>query len=174
MPEDPRLRKIARLIEELESEDAFVRREAIDALHRVTKRRLGFPWRGSEADRAASVRRWRRWLDGVRREKEAAEVQAALQHLGESQAADPSSPAKIALSQSALAAALEQIQQAGAAGAPIPVHILAAMQKLAASEAHPVCEQCGKRPATVSVTRRGKKDVWAHRVLCEVCVQTAG
>ncbi|MCG3133030.1 MAG: hypothetical protein HMLKMBBP_00116 [Planctomycetes bacterium] len=181
MAEDPRLRKIARLIEELESEDAFARRDAIEALHKATKRRMGFPWRGGERERAAAVKRWREWFDGVRREKEAAELQATLQHLGQMQG--PPTPAQTKLVEAALESALKKMQDApgkgvhvllggqGATGAPLPAHILAAMQKLAAAHEHPVCISCGRRPATVACTIPAKQGPWVRRDLCEICAQ---
>lgn len=164
MSDEAELRRIRGLIDGLESDDAFERLRAIEALALLTQQRLDFAWRGPPEERSAAVRRWRRWFDReLRRRKQQATIQvlstggadpAALQKLLENL---PPDQQKALLAQMMLATALAKGQ---------------------AAAGHPACDRCGKRPATVSITQLVHEDApppgtpgaaYVHEDLCEVC-----
>jgi predicted Zn-ribbon and HTH transcriptional regulator len=152
------LRKIRRLIEALESDDAFERLRAIESLALLTQQRLDFAWRDPPEERSRAVRRWRRWYDReIRRRQRSATMEllatgdpSALQKFLDAMGPEQKKAllaqmlvGKVA--QSAAAALLPQVPQA--------------------------CERCGKRPVTVKVTARTPDGSWLHAELCEVCAQ---
>jgi hypothetical protein len=152
------LRRIQRLVEELESDDAFDRRDAIESLDSLTHQRLGFDWGGEAEDRAKAVRRWRRWIDREKERRKGREVQATIQLLAQGHV-DPAAlqkllknlPAdqkKALLAQLVIAKAAAEAQQPGA---------------------HAACDRCDKRPATVRITSRGEDGTYGQQSLCEVC-----
>lgn len=158
MTEDADLRRIQRLVEELESEDAFERRDAIEGLAAATRQRLGFDWGADDAARARAVRRWRRWLDREKEQRKGREVQATIQLLAQGHI-DPSALQKLlkTLPTEQKKALLAQLVIAKAA---------AEVQQPAAHES---CDRCGKRPATVRITTRTNSGTFDHHALCEVC-----
>src|SRR5688572_24768805 len=73
-----KLETLKRLIDTLESEDAFERRQAIENLALLTQQRLDFAWRGNSDERAASIRRWRRWLSREEKRRKGGDLKATL------------------------------------------------------------------------------------------------
>lgn len=53
---------IPQIVDRLDDEDPAVRFVAIVGLERLTGRRLGYRYGGADADRAAAVSRWRRFI----------------------------------------------------------------------------------------------------------------
>ena len=53
---------IPQIVDRLDDEDPAVRFVAIVGLERLTGKRLGYRYGGAEADRAAAVSRWRRFI----------------------------------------------------------------------------------------------------------------
>lgn len=166
MSDETRFLRIKQLIEELESADAFERREAIEMLAVLTQARHGFDWRGAPEDRAAAVRRWRKWMTRELAKRKAERVQAALQKLAAGEASDETIGELFGLE--------------GASKEAIVAHVAAQMAGQAAPSAkagprrkpraqHPVCEICERRPATVRITRKTESGAWIHREACEVC-----
>src|SRR5262245_43989980 len=137
------LKAIQRLIETLESEDAFERRQAIESLALLTQQRLDFAWRGTAAERSEAVARWKQWLarEEKRRRSGAFNIKAALEllHSVELPVGGPSL-------QEALEKAFKDLP---------PEHknaLIAQMLAKVAAEAsaaavHAACERCEKRPA---------------------------
>jgi hypothetical protein len=167
MSDETRFLRIKQLIEELESADAFERREAIEMLALLTQARHGFDWRGAPEDRATAVRRWRKWMTRELAKRKAERVQAALQKLAAGEASDETIGELFGLE--------------GASKEAIVAHVAAQMAGQAAPSAkagprkkpvraqHPVCEICERRPATVRITRKTESGAWIHREACEVC-----
>lgn len=158
MADDPDLRRLRRLVDELESEDAFERREAIEALALATRMRLGYEWGGGDEERKRSVRRWRRWLEEESERRRGEDVQATIQLLAQGQA-DPAALQKLLASlpapqKKALLAKLVIAKAAAEAPGPPP---------------HAPCERCMKRPSTVRVTSLTTKGTYEQVALCEVC-----
>jgi ATP-dependent exoDNAse (exonuclease V) beta subunit len=155
---DGDLRRLQRLVEELESEDAFERRDAIGELVLLTQQRLGFDWGAPGADRARAVKRWRKWLaaEGERRQGE--EMQATIQALAHGKI-DP------AILQKLLSTLPAEQKKALLAQLVIA--------KAAAESTHgtglALCERCSKRPATVRVTTLRADGTYGHVALCEAC-----
>lgn len=158
MADDAALRRIQRLVEELESDDAFERRDAIESLALITQQRLGFEWGAPEPERGRAVRRWRRWLDREKERRKGEEVQATIQMLAQGQIG-PATLQKLlkSLPPDQQKALLAQLVIAKAAGEPSP------------GGGHAVCEACAKRPATVKITSRTQDGSYVQRSLCEVC-----
>src|SRR6185436_10185953 len=72
---------IKTLVDGLESDDAFERRQAIESLALLTQQRLDFAWRGSPAERSASVDRWRKWIAREERRRKQGGLKAAVELL---------------------------------------------------------------------------------------------
>lgn len=167
MSSDAEMRKLQRLVAELESADAFERRDAIEALEHATHQRLGFDWGAPPPDRERAVRRWRRWLDAEAERRQGEEVQATLQLLAQGQV-DPAAFQKLlktlpAEQKKALLAQLVIAKAAAEAPQSAKPHV----------SPHALCERCAKNPATVRVTERSPAGSWIARVLCEVCFGSA-
>lgn len=161
MSDAPDTETIASHVEALDSDDAFVRREAIEWLARVTRRRHDFDWRADADERAPSLARWRDWLERRRRRERTERLGNTLEKLTGGQL-DPK-----ALSQ--LVAGLDDPSEAQAVKALIAQ--LAAAQ--AAPPPRPICEACSGRPATVELVRR-TADGWVGEELCEPCASARG
>lgn len=159
MSDDADLRRIQRLVEELESDDAFERRDAIESLAAATRQRLGYEWGGAEPERAKAVKRWRRWLSNEREKRKGQEVQATIQMLTQGQV-DPAALQKLlkSLPPEQKKALLAQLVIAKAA-AEAPQGVT-----------HAACEKCAQRPATVRITSLQADGTYAQQGLCEVCV----
>ncbi len=157
MSEEVDLQVLRRLIEGLESEDAFERRQAIESLAVVTQQRLDFSWRGSAEERTLAVKRWRKWLGREEKRRKGRQVQATIQIL-----------ASGAIDQKSLEKALKDLPpaQKQALIAQVLAKVTAEAQ---AAGGHGVCERCTKRPATVKITSRAADGTYAQRTLCEVC-----
>lgn len=165
MSEDTRLLRIKQLIEELESADAFERRDAIETLAVLTQTRHGFDWRATPEDRAVAVRRWRKWMSREQAKRKSERVQAALQKLAAGEASDETIGAIFGLEGASKEAIIAHVaaQMAGQSPPTAPA------QKKPRPAQHPVCEICERRPATVRITRRTEAGTWIHREACEVC-----
>jgi hypothetical protein len=168
MATDGGLKTIARLIDGLESEDAFERRQAIEDLALVTQQRLDFSWRGSEEERAAAVTRWRKWLAREERRRKQGGIKAAVELLQSVEVPGGSSNL-----QEALEKAFKDLP-------PVQKKALIAqmLAKVAADASHTgthePCDRCKKRPATVRVTSRRDGGVYELESLCEVCAGKDG
>jgi hypothetical protein len=152
------LRRIHRLVDELESDDAFERRDAIEALVLTTQQRLGFDWGAPEAERERAVRRWRRWLEEESERRKGQDVQATIQLLAQGHI-DPVTLKKLlkdlpAEQKKALLAQLVIAKAAAEAPDAAP---------------HAPCGRCRKRPSTVRVTSRTPSGAYEQEALCEVC-----
>ncbi|MCE9637927.1 MAG: hypothetical protein K8T90_19680 [Planctomycetes bacterium] len=158
MTQEIDLNRLQALIEELESADAFERRDAIEALAFLTQQRLGFDWGSAPDDRRRAVRRWRRWLELAQERRQGEEIQATLQLLAQGKLdADSFKKLMTQLPVDQKKALLQQLVIAKAA-AEIP-H----------AAAHALCQRCKKRPVTVRVTTRAESGVYEQAALCEVC-----
>ena len=158
MADEPDIRLIQELIDALESEDAFERRQAIESLALITLQRLDFRWTGSEPDRARAVERWRRWLNRERKRRKGRQVQATIQILS------GGSIDKQALEQALKGLPPKQKQA-------LIAQVLAKVTQGAAQGAggHAPCDACAKRPATVKITSREADGSYGQRSLCEIC-----
>jgi hypothetical protein len=154
----PDLKTLERLVDALESEDAFARREAIDELILLTQRQFGYRWRDPENDRGAAVKRWRRWLERETKQRQSRQMHATVQILAEGSGKLIDGEA---LQKLLKALPVDQAQQ-------LMASVLAKMGAAATTQAHPVCEACGLRPATVSVTTLEDQG-YRHERMCEVC-----
>lgn len=169
MSADADLRTIKRLIDALESDDAFERRQAIENLALLTQQRLDFSWRGTEAERKASVERWRKWLTREERRRKGGGLKAAVELL---QSVELPVPGGTSL-QEALEKAFKDLP---------PEHKKALIAQMLAKVAadsqspsqHDPCERCRKRPATVRITARAKSGAFEQTALCEVCAAKDG
>lgn len=158
MTQELDLNRLQALIEELESADAFDRRDAIEALAFLTQQRLGFDWGSAPDERRRAVRRWRRWLELAQERRQGEEIQATLQLLAQGKLdAHAFKKLMTQLPVEQKKALLQQLVIAKAA-ADVP-H--GAPQTL--------CERCRKRPVTVRVTTRTESGAYEQAALCEVC-----
>jgi DNA-directed RNA polymerase specialized sigma24 family protein len=166
--EDADLRTVKRLIEELESQDAFERRNAIENLALLTQQRLDFAWRGTEAERASSVARWKKWLAKEERRRRGGGLKAAVELL-QSVELPLGSGANL---QEALEKAFKDLppEKKKALIAQMLAKVAAdAAANAAGVSGHETCERCQKRPATVRVTSRTKTGEYEQTSLCEIC-----
>lgn len=166
--EDADLRTVKRLIEGLESEDAFERRNAIESLALLTQQRLDFAWRGAPAERQSSVDRWKKWLAREeRRRRRTGGLQAAVDLL-QSVELPLGSQANL---QEALEKAFKDLpaEKKKALIAQMLAKVAADAASQAAAGGHDLCERCKKRPATVRVTSRAKSGEYAMTQFCEIC-----
>jgi hypothetical protein len=159
MPQEASLEKLRTLIDALESEDAFERRDAIEGLSLLTQRHFEFHWRGGVSDRERSVGRWRRWLAKEEKRLQHLEVQSTVKLLAKGGSAS--------LGPEALHKLLKALEPAQAK--QLMATLLAKMGAAEATGQHPVCDGCNSRPATVSVTERAPDGGFSNQRLCEVC-----
>ncbi len=162
--EDADLRTVKRLVEELASDDAFQRRQAIENLALLTQQRLDFSWRGSTEERTASIERWKKWLAREERRRKGGGLKAAVELL---QSVEVPIGGATSL-QEALEKAFKDLP------AEHKKALIAQMLAKVAADAHSSgshdpCERCKKRPATVKITARTKSGEYEQRSLCEVC-----
>lgn len=165
MSSEADLSTIQRLIDALESQDAFERRQAIESLALLTQQRLDFAWRGTAEERAASVARWRKWhAKEQKRRAKGGGLKAAVELL---QAVEM--PVVGANLQKALEKAFKDLppEQKKALIAQMLAKVAAEASSSAGT--HEPCERCGKRPATVKVTSRVGNGEFVHVAMCEVC-----
>jgi hypothetical protein len=166
---DADLRLVKRLIESLESEDAFERRQTIENLALLTQQRLDFSWRGSPEERAASVGKWKKWLAREERRRKGGGLKAAVELL-QSVEIPVGSGANL---QEALEKAFKDLpaEHKNALIAQMLAKVAADTQPSSSSD---LCERCEKRPATVKVTARMKDGTYEQTSLCEVCAAKTG
>ena len=162
MADEARLRRMRHLIDQLESPDAFERREAIEALALATQERHGFAWRGDGDDRAESVKRWRQWIAREEARQKTARMQAALQKLASGQG-DAKTVGEL----------LAAIPGSDKSGLPVEMAAFVSAAAAAAQEKrsgrHAACAVCEKRPATVRITHKDSVGAWTMTAACEVC-----
>lgn len=163
------LKAVKRLIEGLASEDAFERRQAIESLALLTQQRLDFSWRGSDAERSASIDRWRKWLAREEKRRKGSGLKAAVELLqsveipvgGGASLHEALEKAFKDLPPEHKKALIAQMLAKVAADAP-------------AAPSHEVCMRCAQRPATVRITAREADGTYAQTALCEPCAASAG
>ena len=161
--QDTDLDLVKRLVDALESEDAFERRDAIERLAVVTQQRLDFRWGGDAAERRRGVRRWRRWIAKEERARHGQSVRTTIQILAGGQ-----------LDKEALEAALKGLAPAQKKALMAQVLAKVQAQHAAAPAAPPACEECERRPASAQVTELGPDGAYGCRYLCEVCAHRGG
>ena len=160
---DADLRRIARLVDELESDDAFERRDAIESLAQLTHLRLGFDWGASDVDRARAVARWRQWIEAETERRQGQEVQATIQALAQGHV-DPE----------ALKNLLKTLPEEQKKALLAQLVIAKAAAESAHTASHEPCGRCAKRPATVHVTSLRPDGSYGRESLCEVCAGKIG
>jgi hypothetical protein len=163
MASEPDLATLKRLVDTLESIDAFERRDAIQELGLLTQRQFGFRWRDSDSDRALAVARWRKWLERRAKKLHRSQMQSTVKLLSESSGKPMEAGALQKLLQ---VLPPEQAKQLMAS----------VLEKVGATQpptGHPPCDRCGRRPATVKVTHV-KEHGHRYEQVCEVCSISPG
>ena len=163
MTRDADLRRIQTLVDELESDDAFERRDAIESLAFLTQRRMGFDWGAAEEERTRAVKRWRKWLAREREQRRGREVQATIQLLAKGQI-DPDTLGKL----------LKDLPPAQKKALLAQLVIAKAAAEAASPAAPAACQRCAKRPVTVRITSRAEDGTYRLESLCEVCAGQLG
>lgn len=156
---EPDLDSVRALVESLASDDAFVRRDAIERLAVLTQQRLDYRWSGPDESRARAIRRWRRWIEREEKQRRAGAqgVESTIQILAGGE-----------LDKQALAKALKGLPPAQKKA--LMAQVLAKMTADAAAGAlHAPCDRCSKRPATARVTSLGASGAYELERLCEIC-----
>ncbi len=156
-PQD--LRHVKRLVDALESDDAFDRRSAIERLAILTQQRLDYRWSADATERKRAVKRWRRWLA---REERLRRGKATIEIFGDGK-----------IDQAALDKALQGLTPADkkALMQKVLANVVAHHAGLAGSAK---CEVCERRPATASITERADDGAFHRRQVCEVCASRLG
>jgi hypothetical protein len=162
---DADLRLVRRLIDSLESDDAFERRQTIENLALITQQRLDFSWRGSSAERAASVGKWRKWLAREEKRRKSGDFKAAVELL-QSVEVPVGSGANL---QEALEKAFKDLPPEHKKALIAQMLAKVAADASSSGSSHDPCERCAKRPATVRITSRTKSGAYEMTTLCEVC-----
>ncbi|MEN8151354.1 MAG: hypothetical protein ABFS86_16175 [Planctomycetota bacterium] len=143
------------LIEDLESEDAFARLDAIERLEGITRRTFGFRFNDPAPMRDGAVRRWREWVEGIENDRRQDEqLMTAVQLSGG------------AFDLGALKKAIQEIPTDKIQG-----YLNALILKMKGQPSR--CEACHVRPGTVKVTEiqaGGPQTV--H--LCDSCARERG
>ena len=153
MPEwDPN--EVEPLLDELESDDSFLRLEAIEKLEALTKLTFGFRFNDPPDGRSKAIQRWKDWWKEQQREREHSKIQAAIHLHGG------------VLDLGAIKQAIKEIPAEKVQG-----YLNALIMKMKAQQ--PRCDACNVRPATVRVTEIEEK-VLKTRHLCDVCAQERG
>ncbi len=150
---------LKRLVRELDSDDAFTRRDAIERLAILTQQRLDYRWSAESDERRRAIKRWQRWLAREERERRGRSVQTTIQIL-----------AGAPIDKAALEEALKGLPPAQKKALMAQVLAKVTGQAAAALPHLPVCEQCGLRPATAQVTALEPDGTYSQRRLCEPCV----
>jgi hypothetical protein len=169
MSSDADLRTIQRLIDTLESDDAFERRQAIENLALLTQQRLDFAWRGGPAERALSVARWRKWLAREEKRRKTGGLKAAVELLQSVEL-----PVGGASLQEALEKAFKDLPSEQKKALISQMLAKVAAESTPGASSHDPCERCKKRPATVKITARAKNGEFEQTALCEVCAGKDG
>ena len=168
--EDADLRTVKRLIDSLESEDAFERRQAIENLALLTQQRLDFAWRAAPAERELSVIRWKRWLAREEKRRKGGGLKAAVELL-QSVEIPVGGGANL---QEALEKAFKDLPPEHKKALIAQMLAKVAAEASAQGNAHDPCERCAKRPATVRITSRTKSGAYEMTALCEICAAKDG
>ncbi len=156
------LQQVKWLVRELASDDAFVRRDAIERLAILTQQRLDYRWSGSPAERRRTVKRWKRWIAREERARRGRHVKTTIQIL-----------AGGTIDKEALDAALESLPPAQKKALMAKVLAKVTAQHAGATSL-PTCEHCERRPATAGVTQLQDDGTYTYRQLCEVCAHREG
>jgi len=143
------------LIEDLESEDAFARLDAIEKLEGITRRTFGFRFNDPAPMRSDAVRRWREWVEGIEKNRQQDEqLQTAVQLSGG------------AFDIGALKKAIQEIPTDKIQG-----YLNALIFKMKGQPTR--CEACHVRPGTVKVTEiQDGSPLTVH--LCDSCARERG
>jgi hypothetical protein len=168
--EDADLRTVKRLIEALESDDAFERRQAIENLALLTQQRLDFAWRATPMEREMSVIRWKKWLAREEKRRKGGGLKAAVEML-QSVEIPVGGGANL---QEALEKAFKDLPPEHKKALIAQMLAKVAAEASVGSGAHDPCERCAKRPATVRITSRTKSGAYEMTALCEVCAAKDG
>ena len=163
--EDADLRTVKRLIEALESDDAFERRQAIENLALLTQQRLDFAWRAAPEERSTSVARWRKWLAREEKRRKGGGLKAAVELL-QSVEIPVGGGANL---QEALEKAFKDLPPEHKKALIAQMLAKVAADASSSGSSHDPCERCAKRPATVRITSRTKSGAYEMTTLCEVC-----
>lgn len=156
------LHRVKRLVRELESNDAFARRDAIEMLAILTQQRLDFRWSADDEERRRAVRRWKRWVAREERVRRGAQVKSTLEILSGGQ-----------IDKEALEAALKSLPPAQKKALMAKVLAKVTAQH-AGAPTLPPCAHCERRPATAGVTQLQPDGSYEHQLLCEVCAHRDG
>ena len=168
--EDADLRTVKRLIESLESDDAFERRQAIENLALLTQQRLDFAWRAAPEERATSIERWKRWLAREEKRRKGGGLKAAVELL---QSVEIPVGGGVHL-QEALEKAFKDLPPQHKKALIAQMLAKVAAEASVSGSAHETCERCKKRPATVRITSRTKSGEYEQVAFCEVCAAKTG
>ncbi len=168
--EDADLRTVRRLIQALESEDAFDRRQAIESLALLTQQRLDFAWRADPSERGLSVARWKKWLAREEKRRKGGGLKAAVELL-QSVELPVGGGANL---QEALEKAFKDLPPEHKKALIAQMLAKVAAEATAANAASDVCDRCKKRPATVRITSRQPAGTYEQASLCEVCAAKDG
>jgi len=154
------LRYCGQLIERLANQDAFIRRDAIEDLALLTQQRLDFRWRADEEERAAAVKRWKKWLERETKQRHGKKLEAKIQIL----ASGKVTPAELEHHLKDLPPKQKQAL------------VAQVIKQLAANASSPslACEICGKRPPSVKVTSLQPDGSYERRAACEPCAARIG
>ena len=157
--QDLDLRQVKRLVDALESEDAFDRRSAIERLAVLTQQRLDYRWSAEDDQRQRAVKRWRRWIAREERERRGKATIEIFAHGKIDQAA--LDKALLGLKPSDKKALMQKV-----------------LAKVVAQQAQvpslPICEECERQPATARITERDDDGDYHLRRLCETCANRGG
>lgn len=147
--------EIEPLIEELGSEDAFARLDAIERLEELTRRTFGFRFNDPAESRGSAIQRWKEWMQELQQTRERDEkLKTAVQLSGG------------AIDMGALKKAVQEIPADKIQG-----YLNALILKMKAQQQR--CESCQVRPATVRVT---EIEDGRHQTLnlCDNCAHDRG
>jgi hypothetical protein len=156
------LSQVKRLVRELDSDDAFSRRDAIEQLAILTQQRLDYRWSAGSEERQRAVRRWKRWIAREERARRGKQVTTTIEILTGGQ-----------IDKEALDAALQSLPAAQKKALMAKVLAKVTAQH-AGAQSLPTCEHCQRRPATASVTQLETDGSYANQRLCEVCAHREG
>jgi hypothetical protein len=148
-------KEIEPLIDELGSEDAFARLDAIERLEGMTRRTFGFRFNDPAESRGSAILRWKEWMEELQQNREREEkLETAVQLSGG------------AIDMGALKKAVQEIPADKIQG-----YLNALILKMKAQQHR--CESCDIRPATVRVTEvESGKHKTLH--LCDNCAHERG
>jgi len=142
-------RSVEELFPALESGDAFLRLAAEKRLRALLLHDFGFRWDGPPGDRTAALERIKGWLaEAARKEKERLKAFPGL-------------------------AAVDLQSLKGLSPAEVEQHLQELLGKakavLSSAAGRPLCEECGKRLATVEIVEVRQSRARGVRRICDPC-----